>query len=624
MTLTATARARALWPDLARQAVVALTVLALCWPALPVVTAFGFDRSWQYAMNWAVRLHAPWGTAVKWTYGPLGFLEYPLASSGVLLLAAVLSTAVALVLQVVVLSRLWCGVPPWRRAAVVVVSCLVLSVAAGDRWAADWGTATTPWLTLGVLSAVLCLRSTEGKDLIPLSAALGVLALMKATDALELLLLVVLVAVAGRAQRKARLLALTLPLAVDAMVLLQGGVSAVVGHAKATLALSGAYAGALGKVEPGRQWEVPVFGVAAVLVLGASTSVPALRRHRVVAVGSLAAVLLLGARAAFVRHDRHGLLAFHLLLLLAVPLLAVVEGWRSRLATILVVAVGAACVPLAGGPAVARLDRRPSIEALTEQLRLVSSPSRREQAHATALSDLLETSRMSPNTVALLRGQVATSDTFDVPLLDAVGARWVPLPVLAPLSAYTPALDRAQVEALEHYRPRVLRPAQPLAVDGRNPLWDAPQMQTALACRYRPLTSGADGWFVLAEGPTRCGAPRDLGVHQLRSGERLVVPDQPDALVVADLTPLPSRWERLRGAFTRPDVHRVVLAGQSARLPTLAPIRSVILRTPVALPGYDGRALRTGSAGDVWFDVPMHVRLRAVPFASAQGGPRER
>lgn len=598
-------------------------MLVACWPAMPILPGAGFDRSWEYGMTWAVRLGAHWGTDVKWTYGPLGFLEYPSSSSYGLLLASTAVTAAALLGQSAVLWRLWPTVSTTIRALLVLVSCLIVSIISGDWLAADFGTAHSPLLTLGVFAGVLALLSARSRDLLYFSSSAAVLLLMKATDAVEVMCIGGLLLVAGAAPIRHRLLAVLTPVAGAGLILvIEAGPRGAWEHLRSTLALTAAYAGALGKSEAGRAWEVPAFIALSSLLLVLWVLALRARARPSLAGGAWLLVLLaLGGRAAFVRHDRHSVLAFELLIVLGVALLPVTNGVIARTGVGAVVFLAVAALLSSAGLSTAILDRRPGLNALADDARLLASPSVRAQVHRASLKSLLDDSGMSAATAAMLRGHVATSTDFDVPLLDAVGARWVPLPVLAPLSAYTPDLDRAEQVALSRFEPLLLRRALPISVDGRNPLWDAPQFQTALACRYRQRSSGGDGWVVLAPAPNRCGAPVNLGERVLDAGVTTTVPFVPGALVVADLVPMPPLRERLQGVVTRPPVYTINLDGQLFRLPSLAGSESMLLRVPTDVLGYVGRVPAADSEVHLSLDVDARIRFVALPLllSSARG-----
>ncbi len=66
------AAARAAW------VLLLLTLLLLTLPTLLNTPAIDVDSQWETAMQVAAHQHMQWGTQVIWTYGPLGYLQYPM------------------------------------------------------------------------------------------------------------------------------------------------------------------------------------------------------------------------------------------------------------------------------------------------------------------------------------------------------------------------------------------------------------------------------------------------------------------------------------------------------------------------------------------------------------------
>jgi hypothetical protein len=118
---------------------------------------------------------------------------------------------------------------------------------------------------------------------------------------------------------------------------------------------------------------------------------------------------------------------------------------------------------------------------------------------------------------------------------------WQPLPVFQNYSAYTPALDRLNSEAVEDPDgpERILRDDTQVVVpefpgpdlDGRFPGWDPPEQARAVLCNFVPLYSD-ELWQVLGRVPDRCGPPRELGSISAAAGAAVTVPAPgPDEVV---------------------------------------------------------------------------------------------
>src|SRR5207248_3978169 len=89
-------------------------------------------------------------------------------------------------------------------------------------------------------------------------------------------------------------------------------------------------------------------------------------------------------------------------------------------------------------------------------------------------------------------------------------------------------LDRFNADRLERSgAARVLRHLEWPAVDGKHPLFEAPQTTVALLCSYRELLS-TGVWEVLARAArSRCGSPRNLRTIDAQSGQVIAIPRAP-------------------------------------------------------------------------------------------------
>ena len=76
-------------------AVAALSLTLLTWQTASLVAQAGVDPSWRVALHLAHLQGIHFGPDFVWTYGPLGYLAFPLAVSGGTLAAALVSVLVA-------------------------------------------------------------------------------------------------------------------------------------------------------------------------------------------------------------------------------------------------------------------------------------------------------------------------------------------------------------------------------------------------------------------------------------------------------------------------------------------------------------------------------------------------
>jgi hypothetical protein len=146
-------------------------------------------------------------------------------------------------------------------------------------------------------------------------------------------------------------------------------------------------------------------------------------------------------------------------------------------------------------------------------------------------------------------------------------------------------LDRFNADQLERSgATRVLRHPEWPAVDGKHPLFEAPQSFMALVCSYRELLF-VGGWEVLGRARDRCGSPHRLRTVTARPGEVVAIPHAPsvDDVVFARIwirETLPQRVAKL--LLKRPHQPEIRLDGEQYRLVAATATGPLILRMPRA------------------------------------------
>jgi hypothetical protein len=167
----------------------------------------------------------------------------------------------------------------------------------------------------------------------------------------------------------------------------------------------------------------------------------------------------------------------------------------------------------------------------------------------------------------------------------AYGLDLRPLPTLEPYAAYTPALDRIGAEMLaspSRAPARIVRlaPDVSLAIDERNPRFEAPLATLEILCRYREL--GRERvWQLLTRGADRCGAPRIRATVSASWGESIAVPelDRADALMLVRVDGAEAHGlERLKTLLLRPDRRWITLDGRRFRLVPATAADGLLLR----------------------------------------------
>lgn len=600
-----------------------LLVALVAATSVPTATLAGgdlVDGSWILGLSWAHDQGLAWGRDLAFTYGPLGFVRQAVPFSPWLVAVAVvfglltfvaLAAAVRLVTACVgtlwswVITALACGVAgllPEQTAPLVAVFlwCWLL-------------VAATPFTPRGTSVAYALL-----------GAAAGVLTLVKFNLGTTTVALVLVAAVAGRWRRDVPLGAGGALLGWLIAWLLAGQ---PVGSAYAWLTdsieIARGYAYAMGNFTDD-PWAWPALVAAA--LTAAALAVGGHRwgrrfpwRPRVVLALLLVLLLVSAGLQAFVRFDPGHVALFFLIT--APVALAVVAGapwpdsapaWAGPLPATGVTAL-VSVIPLlalvgsAGGTQPPwQVARWPSpwhpvtsVRDLAGESVLVANETARQERLASLRASFMAQAAVPPEVAAAVAGRPGHAEPQAVAALWAVGGRWRPVPVFQTYQAYTASLDRLNADALVGPDAPEVVLRQNVAPEGRNPLWEAPEQQVQLLCRYRQDVAGG-GWQALSRGEDRCGAAIALGRAELRAGDPVPVPTAPDALVTATVESADGRGR----TTLRCD-------GLSYELPQPVPVGPLVLSVPDSL-GWVPTMLPP-TCVSVAVDRPATIRWEAVP-----------
>jgi hypothetical protein len=542
-----------------RLAVTALgLLLAVLWGLSlaqpPQATSVGLDESWRVGLTLATELGLRFGQDVVFTFGPLGFALQGVPDPAL----AVATACVTALLAAVAVAGLWSALA--GRAGIPLKLALIAIVVF---------VATNVSLDYAALFGVLALLVRAGRY--PAAApyvgvvvgVVGLLGLLSkytlGIDALAAAAAVWLVgAVRGpRRRRRAALIAAGVSTAIVVLGLAVAfGFSpgALGAYARSAAAISGGYSA-------GMELRGPRLQVAAALTVGgavAALAFLAVRERKPAPALMACVVMFLAWKHGFVRQDGHILYFFDTAAVVA-PLLAV--SLRRNAAMML----GAATTALAIGALVwAHVLVFHTPGRVFEPDRIARGAAfllhpRRVAAELAAQSDASLTADRLPKAI---RDRIGTASVNVLPwetaIVRAAGLRWAPLPVFQAYSAYTPALDALNRDAL------VTRGADYtlydyISIDQRYPFGDAPATTTELLCRYAVdaadvPTEGNRSYVLLRRGAT---AHCDAEPAGRASGAAVNVPvavppaGSPDAFVVASFALRPTFATTLRTALWR-------------------------------------------------------------------------
>lgn len=482
------------------------------------------DPSWTWAIN-CLGLHG-FGSKVAFTYGPLGFLVYPLPIGRHVLAAAAVRLAVQLAFAAAA------GLAAMRASAVqTVLFAALYSLAAGAGLHLD-----AQVLVLGAACAGLCLRYESATGLL----CLGLISscMIFAKTSLELAAIAILAATAALWLLQRR--PLWTPLAMLGLHGAGMGAAALFffsppaeffGWLKATLEIAREYSVNMSVVGGHLGWGI---ALTAAWMLGAA----ALYFHKSAAapVAVLSGGLVfLFFKQGFVREDLHVLGFYSTLLACAALLLLFAEGTRDCLR------VSALCLALLCGVTTAgqrskalqpgwmkdSFSLRHGLDQLSRSVHWEDTDRRLRLASNTQ-EDVLP-----PRLVAKLRGATVGVIPWELDFCVANGLRCSWNPTLQTYAAYTPDLDR---RTAAHFAgpdaPDFMLIDRVLEFDGRAVTLDTPFAWQALVAGYELTEVPLQGPLVLQRKPGGVREPpRLLGEARGHTGQWLEIPSSPDLVL---------------------------------------------------------------------------------------------
>jgi hypothetical protein len=549
--------------------IVTVLVALLSWPLGIGLPGANLDLSWIAGLYMAVDEGKHFGTEVVFTYGPLGFLSWPLLWFGSL---AVLSFAYTILIYVSFVAVLIWSVSRTVGLAGAAFIVLVTSLA--------FGFFSELSLLLAVGICFIALREDRPAHAIDILAFGGGLLcafepLVKLSIGPPTVLIVVLALIGARADRRRWAGFLGTAIVGFFVLWLASGQSLgnLWDYAENGLQIIKGYGEAMG-YDAAAAWQAVVLALGS-LALVVSIHQAGFRdnRARWIATAITAVVTYTLFKYGTTQFVQAGQPAIAMAALLALFLLA---PWPSRrapafaFATLVftVVVVHASARPLS----VDVVDR---LNVFKESAELAIRPGLRHRKLAEARQNVQTTLAVPAPVLEAMAGKTVAIEPWEITVAWAYELDWKPLPVFQNYQDYTQKLDRLNAAAAEDAEdgPQVLLRQQAAGRPGfvgRQPAWDPPEQSYADFCNFVPkLTEGA--WQVLVRIPDRCAAPRLAMSVTVDPGQTFRIPQARSNEVVimrvhgAKLEGL----EKLSALFWRPSERHAVCDGgkYSYRLP---------------------------------------------------------
>jgi hypothetical protein len=587
-----------------------LAIAVISWPVREITAGPGLDPSWKIALHMAAARGLHFGSEAIFTYGPLGFLSEPVfVTSGTGLASLIFVFVAHLALCAVMLRAVLRIAPAFVAiaAALVVTSAVAAIQTPYPLLAADYVGIGVFFLAVWIIER----RVPAPAWVLVAGGALSAFQLLVKLNGGVVCVLVLLIAAwfARPTGLRSELIFLgSFASAFVALWLLTGNrLVDIPEWLRLSEHTAASYTAALA-TESGQR--LPEYGAAAMVFLLAGVALAQhVRKMRVAPAAALVAVSAIYTFAyfkeGFVRHDIHALTFFSAM---AMGLLAF--QWRERAA---VTAAAAVVIAVAGVATSVELRTtvplhpQRTVGVFLSELRKVATPSGRRRLVASGKEAVRHELHPPPSVLALVRGHSVDVVPYETSIAWAYGLDWRPEPLLQQYTATDATLDRFNADRIERSgAARVLR-HQEQTVDGKDPLFEAPQTFMALLCSYRELLS-VGPWDVFGRSRDRCRSPRHLGTVDTGPGQAVAVPPSPgvDDVVFARIWIHPTLSQRIATLlFKRLHAPRIELDGGGYRLVAATATGPLILRMPRAA----GLSAAAGGAVD-------YNRLSLVNVAS--------
>jgi len=504
--------------------------------AAPIETRFpsaGLDPSWMTTLNVARQRQVGFGSQIIFTYGPWGFLDYPLGVSRFNLIAAAVFGALVITATWSVFNRVLRRVLPELGAAVVTTLLVTL--------ASQVVTISSVLLVAAALAAMdfigAGLASTRWWTPAAVAGCAALLTQIKFSEGLVLVAIALTCAVFAPAARLRR--------SVEAVASLLLGTAAAWLLAGQSLGDVPAWLRGSGEVARGYTEAMSLEGkpnILGYLLIGATICVSvtylvrmAAARHGLRAVVGVALstslMLYLGFREGT---GRHGPGHQHYFFLFALPALTWFVPSARSVASRWAVLAGTVLLTTAHWlPA----DPHIVLAKWSTTLQTVLDDRFRTEGLSRARVTAERAYGLSPAMTSAASKLPITVDPAETTLPWAYDLEWRPTPAFQSYFAYTARLDRANAQAIMDApsEQAILRSSGP-EIDGRNVLWDPPRYLLAELCHYR-VAANDNRWMLLRKSTDRCSAAVPVSTQQVAAGQPLTVPStSPDQILVVSFT----------------------------------------------------------------------------------------
>lgn len=480
----------------------------------------GLDASWLQALHLATANGLIFGRDVLFTYGPLGYLFYPLGLNILLWSEAVIfGVIIHTLFYLVLLMLVFKSEHRLLNGAALAFSGTIIEVALREAYL----------LAVVIFLFAVYLIAEEHYSYFPwLSAVAATVPFFKIDIGLASLATIILGSAWLYSKRYWRLAFISLvawaSVFIIAGIALTKSVETLATFVAGSYQLTIGFGPAMGVVGP--LWEMYI-----VVIVTVSLALYLIYQMRI---GKISAVtilslgfLFLSYKEGFIRQDLGHVIVFFgaWALFFGLAQLRERNGLIRKgcilLFVLLLVSEGLAFYTTPPGIFPPSGTYAPA--NFTETIELMSDPSVASRMFASSLSEVRKGYGLSNSTIDALTNHTVDIFPWDVAMALAYGMKWDPRPVFQSYQAYTSYLDGLNSRHfLDSNAPDFVL-YELASIDGRYPLFDEPLTLRALMCNYQ--VTGFDGNFmVLKRVGDHCGPPTVVQDFDSTFGDTIRVP----------------------------------------------------------------------------------------------------
>lgn len=542
-------------------------ILIYLWIALaviplpPQVLGTGLDPSWAYALNLAHVDSFVFGRDVVFTFGPLGYLFYPVPG----LVAPVPAFALIWTVYAFFLFGLFLIWRALGNRLIVLVSWVILC---GAMLFTDLPFERMQLSFLGAAIGIVALLVVEADAnsvyLAIVGVAAGLIPLFRASEGIVacatyyalLSLLFLIGRDKPRTLHKLWVLGLVPPLLfVLGFAIVERNIASLWGFVTRTVHIVLGYSEAMGEAGPMYQAILAIFGVVTLCAI-----VPLLAEHPGALLSGLLPAALLSFfafKSGMVRQDPHHVSLLHVQLAVAgLFLLVCAKTARDRLLLVAYVAgsfvLGVSLFGAAFPGQGALPGRRALLQDAAENLSANWHYSATWGHVAAQTRQRLEKMRLDAAISSMMGDGTVDDLPNEIDIVAANGWRWSPRPVFQSYSAYTPELDELNANHLASPGSADHIIMQWGATDGKNPLLDDAASWRALFDRYDVELARDDLLVLQRRDTSRNLAPSEAASVTAAWRRDIAVPEMDPAQFVMMRAEIDKTvWGSLRGILFR-------------------------------------------------------------------------